>query len=63
MRNSTKKENVRKHRTEILDLKNTMTIMKNSIDSFNSELEEAKGKISKLQHRSSSRSKENSEKE
>lgn len=44
MRSSTKKENVRKHRTEILDPKNTMTIMKNSTDSFNSELEEAKGK-------------------
>ena len=42
----TKKEN----QTEILELKNTMTEMNNSIERFNTRLNEAEERIGKLKH-------------
>lgn len=42
------KETIKKQKTEILELKNTMTEPKNSIDSFNNRLDQGEGKVGKL---------------
>ena len=41
-------ENIKKNQTEILELKNTMTKLKNSIDTFDSRSDHAGERISKF---------------
>ena len=40
MRTSTKRENLRKYQTEITEVKNTATELKNTLERFNSRLDE-----------------------
>lgn len=46
VRTSTKRENIRKYQTEVKELKNTVTELRNTLEVFNSRLHERKEDIS-----------------